>query len=135
MHFVVEEKTEQRLLSDICENFTYSKGVNKEAAALFDAVQQAYEFNSYDLVLVHPKLMESIAACSWVALTYNADDKIPWDNSPHDFILTRTLRFFVSTLRNAILEGRVEYRRNEVFHGCYSIPLWFVEECKKSVAA
>ena len=130
MHIHIHDETERRFLAEISKNFQRGNN-NHEAAALFDAIQQAFTMDSHDSVVIHPEMVSHLAACSWVALDYDAHDRIPWDRGDHDYVLTRTLRYFLITLRRAIQEGRAKSRGGKTLHGCFTIPPWFVDECMR----
>ena len=111
------------------EDYSRSFGLNREAKALFSAIQEAFigVVNDRGLVVVHKDLVSHLAACASVALNYNKDQSIPWDESDHDYIIRHVLRGFVATLVNAINASQVRQRRDgEMYFGCFPIPDWFI---------
>jgi hypothetical protein len=129
----LQDSVEARFLEEVCANYP-GRGQNTEARALFICIQTAFTKNGVEKwdesIMVHPEMIAHLAACTWVALDYDPEVRIPWDDGAHDYILTRTLRYFMSTLREAIEEGQVSEVRGDVMHGCFTIPRWYYNQCK-----
>lgn len=100
---------------------------NAAASALFDHIQAAYVEN-YAGKAATPdgEIIQFLAACSWVALEYDQNQEIPWDESTHDYILTVLLREFARVLEQDIRSGNwAKGYGGGTIVGCYSVPKEF----------
>ncbi|MEK7659844.1 MAG: hypothetical protein AAB343_01435 [Patescibacteria group bacterium] len=103
---------------------------NPDGFALFLAIQSAFSgilTHAPDRsVSVDPELISHLAACGWVALMYNRNQRIPWDASDHDYIIGQTFDCFVRSLMLALRKGHVLRTSNEnLVCGDLILPSWF----------
>jgi hypothetical protein len=128
------DPVEERFLKEIYACYPVSR-TNSEARALFMCIQSAFTSNGQkrwgESIMVHPELISHLAACAWVALEYDEQMTIPWDDGAHDYILTRALRYFMSTLRKAIEDGRTSQIEDRMMYGCFTIPRWYFDRCRE----
>lgn len=128
----IQKRFWEHLMSKHGGHFSVTK-INLKAAALFDAIQDAF---SVDSVASHrglkwmtdPDMVGMLAACAWVGLTCSENEEIDWD--AHDFVLTRTFRGFIRTLVVAIRRDGIRTINGTVYLRGFSIPEWFIQWTK-----
>jgi len=107
------------------DEFQRSASPNREAEALFHAIQKSYDGSNMGKgVAVDPYLVHNLVACAQIALCYNADERIPWEGSDHDYILKRTLRGFMKSIAAAVKHGLVKEQQGQFYLHTFPIPQW-----------
>lgn len=117
---------ERRFMDYCLDGFQRNTRPNREAEALFDAIQRSFDGSNMGKgVEVDPYLVHNLVACARIALCYDADERIPWESSDHDYILKRTLRGFMTSIAVAIKHGLVhEDSSGKRYLHAFHIPEW-----------
>lgn len=117
---------EKRFMDYCLDGYQRSTSPNREAEALFDAIQRSYDGSNMGRgVAVDPYLVHNLVVCARVALSYDSSERIPWGSSDHDHILKRTLRGFMKSIAAAIKLGLVrEDPEGRFYLHVFLIPEW-----------
>jgi len=117
---------EKRFMDYCLDGFQRSTSPNREAEALFDAIQRSYDGSNMGKgVAVDPYLIHNLVACARIALSYDSDERIPWGSSDRDHILRRTLRGFMKSIAVAVKLGVVkEDSQGRFYLHAFLIPEW-----------
>lgn len=123
---------EERFLRHIMQHFG-GRGSNHEAVALFNAIQSSFDDAKMGKgVTISIYLITNLAACAWVALGYDSDQRIPWDEGDHDHILAKTLRGFMWTIGGKVRNREYRTERNgAVYVESFPVPDWFVKSANQ----
>lgn len=130
------DESEARFLEHILDKYRSRRGdqPNYDVHAILNAIQCAFTKNWKErwgsTIPVSPDLLMNLAACAWVALDYNKDERINWSGL-HDSVLSKSLRWFMVTIRQAIVENRTVQIDGKTMHGCFEVPQWFAEKCQE----
>lgn len=128
----ITSEMEERFLDDIVGNHVTRSPLN-DAKEVFLSVQRAFTPSKErwsDSVIVHPKMIANLAACAANGASFDSSDPYAEQRYELDYILKRTTRYFMATLREAIQEGRVHQSQDGTWlHGCFTIPQWFYDFC------
>src|SRR5579872_4280096 len=109
-----------------------ARGPNREAMAIFAAIQHCFDGASGEEVVVNSYLLHNLAACACVALEYNRDVTIPWHKGDHDYVVLRAFNGFTHTLIETIRESRCDIRQDGSCRlNSFTIPAWFVIRAKQ----
>ena len=124
----IANRNEARLFEEIVCNRPLD-GPNGEAVLLCQAVQSAFDgSNIGHPIVVDPYLVHNLAACVWVATSYNRDQRIPWDESDHDHIMSCVLTGFYRTIIMAVQNQVAVQHVRRCMLGDFEIPKWLVDE-------
>lgn len=122
------QPNEERFLEYLLLHYSFNNGPNKEAAALFAAIQFAFKnnvVNQNEAISVPWELLEMLAACTSAALESDSNTKILWDQGDNDYILPRTLKAFIAVIWRAQKDDQLVNRDGKIFLGTFEIPEWF----------
>ena len=103
------------------------KGQNQNIETIFAAIQDAFDgSNMGEPVTVDPYLIHNLAACASATLMYDKNENMPLDTGMHDYILVRTLRGFISSLRMNLDNGNLKKNNDGSFYSnAFDLPQWF----------
>jgi hypothetical protein len=122
----LHDEVEKKMFDHIRTQSLGKSGPNSEASMLFLAIQQLFDGLEGE-VIVSAYLVHNLAACAWVALEYDHNQRIPWDRNDHDYIILRAFRGLLRTLGDAIRGGRTKERDKKTYYGNILIPEWYVD--------
>lgn len=100
----------------------------KQAWALFNAIQNAFTSQKPSWITEIPSdLVHNLAACAWVSLLYDQDQKIRWQESQHDYILTYLWRAFFKSVLFSVRRKQHRVLDGQIYVGCLLIPGWLTD--------
>lgn len=125
------DRGEEQFAEWLVEQYGRRSGPNDEAFAIFKAVMVVFSEVAPNAphVSVPESLIHNLAACTWVCLEYDKDERVPIDTGRHDNVLNNLLRILMLYLTDAIRKGEAKRSlRGEgyVVRGL-RVPDWFVD--------
>lgn len=123
-------ETAQQFRDYVLRTYKAQPGIQeKEAWVLFNAIQDAFnDSNAHRQIAAVPiELVSNLAACSWVALMYDKDQKIRWKESDHDYVLTRLWRGFFKYVLLSVRRKQHQFSDECCYVGCLEIPRWLTD--------